>query len=97
MTPRSVVITSGVRTPIGVFGGALAGHPPTQLAALCVTEALRRADLPGERVEHVVFGNVIVTEPRDAYLARVAGIEGRICCMPGASASAWATWTWWTT
>ena len=78
MTPRSVVITSGVRTPIGVFGGALAGHPPTQLAALCVTEALRRADLPGERVEHVVFGNVIVTEPRDAYLARVAGIEGGV-------------------
>jgi len=78
MTLRNVVITSGVRTPIGVFGGALAGHPPTQLAALCVTEALRRADLPGERVEHVVFGNVIVTEPRDAYLARVAGIEGGV-------------------
>jgi len=76
MTPRNVVIASGVRTAIGTFGGALAAHPPSQLGALCVAEALRRADLPGERVQHVVFGNVIATEPRDAYLARVAGVEG---------------------
>ncbi len=78
MTPRGVVIASGVRTAIGAFGGALSGHSPTGLGALCVAEALRRADLPGERVEHVVFGNVIVTEPKDAYLARVAGIEGGV-------------------
>ncbi len=78
MNPRNVVITAGVRTAIGTFGGALSGHSPTQLGALCVAEALRRAELPGERVEHVVFGNVIVTEPKDAYLARVAGIEGGV-------------------
>ncbi len=78
MNPRNVVIASGVRTAIGTFGGALSGHSPTQLGALCVAEALRRSGLPGERVEHVVFGNVIVTEPRDAYLARVAGIEGGV-------------------
>ncbi len=78
MNPRNVVIASGVRTAIGTFGGALAAHPPSQLGALCVAEALRRADLPGERVQHVVFGNVIATEPRDAYLARVAGIEGGV-------------------
>ena len=76
MNPRNVVIASGVRTAIGTFGGALAAHPPSQLGALCVAEALRRAELPGERVQHVVFGNVIATEPRDAYLARVAGVEG---------------------
>jgi len=78
MNPRNVVIASGVRTAIGTFGGALSGHSPTQLGALCVAEALRRSGLPGERVEHVVFGNVIATEPRDAYLARVAGIEGGV-------------------
>ncbi len=43
-----------------------------------MAEALRRADLPGDRVQHVVFGNVIVTEPKDAYLARVAGVEGGV-------------------
>jgi len=31
---------------------------------------------PASGSQHVVFGNVIVTEPRDAYLARVAGVEG---------------------
>ncbi len=75
---RHVVITAGVRTPIGTFGGALSGHTPTQLGALCVAEALRRADLEGDRVEHVVFGNVVITESRDAYLARVVAIEGGV-------------------
>lgn len=75
---RHVVITAAARTPIGTFGGALAGHAPTQLGALCVAEALRRAGLEGDRVEHVVFGNVVLTESRDAYLARVVAIEGGI-------------------
>ncbi|MFD0935037.1 beta-ketoacyl synthase N-terminal-like domain-containing protein, partial [Methylobacterium trifolii] len=43
-----------------------------------VAEALRRAEVPGEAVGHVVFGNVIPTEPRDAYIARVAAMEGGI-------------------
>jgi acetyl-CoA C-acetyltransferase len=75
---KEVAIASGVRTAIGTFGGSLSGHSPSQLGALCVTEALRRANLAGESVGHVVFGNVIVTEPKDAYLGRVAAIEGGI-------------------
>ncbi|MGI4811479.1 MAG: beta-ketothiolase BktB [Janthinobacterium lividum] len=75
---RHVVITAAARTPIGTFGGALAGHAPTQLGALCVAEALRRAGLEGDRVEQVVFGNVVLTESRDAYLARVVAIEGGV-------------------
>jgi acetyl-CoA C-acetyltransferase len=39
---------------------------------------LERAHLPGEDVGHVVFGNVIHTEPRDMYLARVAAMEGGV-------------------
>ena len=73
-----VVIVAGVRTAIGTFGGAIASVPPSELAAKCVTEALRRASVPGEAIGHVVFGNVIPTEPRDAYIARVAAIEGGI-------------------
>jgi len=75
---RHVVITAGVRTAIGTFGGALAGHAPTALGAACVAEALRRAELPAAEVGHVVFGNVILTESKDAYLARVAAIEAGI-------------------
>lgn len=75
---RSVVIASGVRTAIGTFGGSLSNHSPTQLGAICVAEALKRAGLGGAEVDHVVFGNVIITEPKDAYLGRVAAIDGGI-------------------
>jgi len=75
---RHVVIVAGARTAIGTFGGSLAGHAPTQLGALCASEALRRAGLPASEVGHVVFGNVLLTESKDAYLARVAAIEAGI-------------------
>ncbi len=73
-----VVITGAVRTAIGTFGGSLAGTPPSALAALCVAAALKRSGTAPETVGHVVFGNVIPTEPRDAYIARVAAIEGGV-------------------
>ena len=75
---RHVVITAAARTPIGSFGGALAARPPTELGALCVAEALRRAALEGDRVEQVVFGHVVLTQSRDAYLARVVALEGGV-------------------
>ncbi|AYO80890.1 acetyl-CoA C-acyltransferase family protein [Methylobacterium brachiatum] len=73
-----VVITGAVRTAIGTFGGSLAAIPPAELAARCVAEALKRAKTAPEAVGHVVLGNVIPTEPRDAYIARVAAIEGGV-------------------
>lgn len=75
---EDVVIVSGTRTAIGTFGGSLAGTPPTTLAAAVVAEALKRAGVSGEQVGHVVFGHVIPTEPRDAYISRVAAIEGGV-------------------
>ncbi len=75
---RDVVIASGVRTAIGDFGGGLKDIPPTQLGATCVREALARARVEGSEVGHVVFGNVIHTEPRDMYLARVAALDGGV-------------------
>ncbi|MFG1420325.1 beta-ketothiolase BktB [Roseixanthobacter liquoris] len=75
---QSVMIMSGVRTAIGTFGGALASVPPTRLGSLVVAEALKRAQVEGAEVGTVVFGHVIVTEPRDAYLSRVAAMEGGI-------------------
>jgi acetyl-CoA C-acetyltransferase len=40
-----------------------------------VREALKRSGAEAGAVGHVVMGNVIPTEPRDAYLGRVAAIE----------------------
>ncbi len=70
----SVVITSGVRTAIGDFGGALAGLPPCDLAVEVAKEAIARAGVSPALINQSVFGNVIHTEPRDMYLSRVAAI-----------------------
>ncbi|MGX1099431.1 beta-ketothiolase BktB [Amorphus sp. MBR-141] len=75
---RSVVIASGVRTAIGTFGGSLRAVPPTTLAALVARDAIARSTLAADAIQHAVFGNVIHTEARDAYLARVAAIEAGV-------------------
>ncbi|MBB5497548.1 beta-ketothiolase BktB [Paraburkholderia sp. MM5384-R2] len=75
---REVVVVSGVRTAVGEFGGSLKDFPPTELGARVVREALSRASVTGDEVGHVVFGNVVHSEPRDMYLARVAGINGGV-------------------
>ncbi|HWH47708.1 MAG TPA: acetyl-CoA C-acyltransferase family protein [Burkholderiales bacterium] len=75
---REVMVVSGVRTAIGDFGGALKDFAPTELGARCVREALSRAKVAPGEVGHVVFGNVIHTEPKDMYLSRVCSINGGI-------------------
>ena len=52
-------LLSGVRTPIGKYLGGLAEVPATQLGAIVIAEAMRRAGVPPERVEEVILGNVI--------------------------------------
>lgn len=71
---RNVVITSGARTAIGDFGGALAGSPPCDLATEVAKEAIARAGVSAIEITQSVFGNVIHTEPRDMYIARVAAM-----------------------
>ena len=73
---REVVILSGARTAIGAYGGSLKDIPPSDLAALCVREAVSRAGIEPREVGHVVFGNIIHTDAHDHYLARVAGVKG---------------------
>ncbi|HJS85870.1 MAG TPA: beta-ketothiolase BktB [Acetobacteraceae bacterium] len=75
---REVVVVSGVRTAVGDFGGGLKDVPPTELGATVVREALNRAGVAGEEVGHVVFGNVIHTEAKDMYLARVAALDAGV-------------------
>jgi acetyl-CoA C-acetyltransferase len=78
MENREVVIVSGVRTAVGTFGGSLKSMAPTALGAICAREALSRAGVAPSDVGHVVFGNVIHTEPKDMYLSRVAAISAGI-------------------
>jgi acetyl-CoA C-acetyltransferase len=50
------VILSGVRTPVGRYGGALAGERPDDLAALVIREAVGRAGVNAREIEDVYFG-----------------------------------------
>ena len=75
---REVYIVSGVRTAIGDFGGSLKDLSPTELGADVTREALSRAHVAGDEVQHVVFGNVIHTEAKDMYLSRVAAVNAGI-------------------
>jgi acetyl-CoA C-acetyltransferase len=73
-----VVIASAARTAIGSYGRGLVSVPPSDLGAVAATAALERAQIDPGDVDHVVFGNVIHTEPADAYMARVVGIKAGV-------------------
>ncbi|MCB0583896.1 MAG: acetyl-CoA C-acyltransferase family protein [Phaeodactylibacter sp.] len=75
---NEVVILSGVRTPIGTFGGSLATVSPIDLATLCSKEAIKRSGISAEEIGHTFFGNVIHTEQRDMYLSRVVSVEAGV-------------------
>ena len=73
-----VFVVSGVRTAIGAFGGSLKDIPPSDLGVATAKEAIVRASIPVEEIGHSVYGQVIPTQPRDAYLARVIGVEAGV-------------------
>jgi acetyl-CoA C-acetyltransferase len=78
MGVREVFVVGAARTAIGTYGGALKDVPMTQTATTAVKAAVERSHVPADRVEHVVMGNVVPTEPRDAYLSRVAAMDSGI-------------------
>ncbi len=75
---QDVFIVGAVRTAIGDFGGSLKDFAPVQLGQLVIAEAIRRSALLVDDVQHVVMGQVIQSEPKDAYLARVAALSAGI-------------------
>ena len=56
--PRTVILSSA-RTPIGKLGGGLSTLPATHLGGVAIREALERADVAPEQVQHVVMGTVL--------------------------------------
>ena len=78
MALPEVFIVGTARTAIGTFGGTLKDVPLSSLATTPVRAAIERAGISADQVEHVVMGNVIPTEPRDAYLGRVAAMDAGI-------------------
>ena len=56
---RKPVIVSACRTPIGKFNGTLKDTPATELGAIVIREAMKRAGIKPEMVEEVYMANVI--------------------------------------
>ncbi len=69
---RKVVIASGVRTPIGDFGGSLQPVKPLDLMMTVMKESLRRAQLEKEDLDQVIVGNCF--SPVDQNVARVTSL-----------------------
>jgi acetyl-CoA C-acetyltransferase len=54
---REVVLSGAVRTPIGKFGGSLAGLSAADLGVAAARDALRRSGVPAASVDEAVFGH----------------------------------------
>ncbi|RYF82429.1 MAG: acetyl-CoA C-acyltransferase [Comamonadaceae bacterium] len=78
MSQRDIFVVGTARTAIGTFGGALKDVPNTQLATTAVKAALTRSGVAPDAIGHVVMGNVIPTDTKDAYLSRVAAVDAGI-------------------
>jgi len=72
---REVVVLSAVRTAVGTFGGALKNVPLIDLATTVVREAVARSGLEPADMGQCMFGSLILTDPADMYLARVAALN----------------------
>jgi acetyl-CoA C-acetyltransferase len=81
---RSVVICSAVRTAIGRFQGTLASLPASELGAIVVREAVKRAGVDPTRIDEVLMGNVVQAGQGQAP-ARQAAIKAGLPATVGAT------------
>jgi len=56
---KKIVLAGACRTAIGKMGGALSNTPAVELGAIVIKEALKRAGVAPEQVDHVYMGNVL--------------------------------------
>jgi 3-oxoadipyl-CoA thiolase len=71
--PEAVVL-SAVRTPVGRYGGALAGERPDDLAALVIRAAVGRAGVPAAEIEDVFLGCANQAGEDNRNVARMAAL-----------------------
>ncbi|MDT3400131.1 thiolase family protein [Streptomyces sp. B1866] len=84
---RDVYVVDAVRTPIGKYGGALAGVRPDDLAAHVVRALVDRSpDLDPARIDDVLFGNANGAGEENRDVARMAVLlAGLPVTVPGAT------------
>jgi acetyl-CoA acetyltransferase family protein len=70
-----IVFLSGVRTGFGGFGGSLKDFSATKLGAIAAREAMARAGISPDDIDHVVVGNAMQTSADGAYIARHVALQ----------------------
>ncbi|MBS1169077.1 MAG: Acetyl-CoA C-acetyltransferase [Proteobacteria bacterium] len=70
---REAVLISSVRTPVGRCRGALAPVPAHVIGAAAVREAVRRVNIDPERIDDVVFANLMNNEINN--MGRMVALE----------------------
>jgi 3-oxoadipyl-CoA thiolase len=68
------VVLSAVRSPVGRYGGALSGVRPDDLAALVISEAVRRSGFDAAEIEDVYFGSANQAGEDNRNVARMAAL-----------------------
>jgi 3-oxoadipyl-CoA thiolase len=68
------VVVSAVRTPIGRYGGALAGVRPDDLAAVAIAAAVERAGVDGAAIDDVYLGCANQAGEDNRNVARMAAL-----------------------
>jgi acetyl-CoA C-acetyltransferase len=77
MAMMGSVIVAGARTPIGKFGGGLAGLPAVSLGGVAIRAALERSGVAGGEVDYVIMGQVLQAGAGQ-ITARQAAVEAGI-------------------
>ena len=80
---NEVYIVSAARTPIGSFGGKLAGFTATQLGSKAIVGALEKAGVEASQVQEVFMGNVVSANLGQAPARQAAigaGISHEVPC-----------------
>lgn len=72
---KPVFIVAAKRTAFGAFGGKLKGLSATDLGVCASKAAIASANIEAEKIDSVVFGNVIQSSSDAAYLARHIGLK----------------------
>src|SRR5215210_1986988 len=68
------LIIDAVRTPVGRYGGALAGARPDDLAARVIAAAVERSGVDPARIDDVYFGNANGAGEENRNVARMAAL-----------------------
>lgn len=76
MAQDPIVIVSAVRTPLGRFLGELAPLQASELGAHAIRSALERAKIAPEKVDEILFGNVLTAGQGQAPARQAARLAG---------------------